>query len=136
MKLWVLFAVHFDRDWAHGLDEVIGACLDEEEAREAARRLSIGYYRDNPKDFDRVHSYELEQRGHPIHLDEDELWDVVQQAGTERVEVREVDLDVVLDVGGLTPPQRKDALRGLAALLRPFRPAAARALEEQEEEGP
>lgn len=133
MKLWILFEVLFDERYyeREGLGRALGACFDEEQAAELKRTMTIAHWRARPDSFANHFEWTLKSWGYEgvgvKDLDDETL---VMLCDDEKdhavVEVIAVDVDALPKA----KPDRRRAMAGLVALLRPWSADAAAALEE------
>jgi len=136
MKLFVLFEKVFDEYWFNeGLGRAVGACFDEEQAREIVRQHTLDFWRSSPPpaalecldDIVKAAGYRLDI------VEEPELFSLlIAQADEHDSDVLIVLQIVAVDVDALprAPEDRSIALHQLSTLLAPWAPDAARALKE------
>ncbi len=137
MKLYVLFERLYDANYWEfdGLGAALGACFDEEQAKEIARVRTLAFWRSKPPENAlKSLGYFLKHMGYGDDvIAEDELFWILLESGDDYDRALFVVVDVVaVDVTAL-PRARLDrlgALARMADLLAPWSKHAAQALRE------
>lgn len=136
MKIHLLLERRYDADFweVDGLGAAVGACFDDEQAREVVRARTLAFWRSAPRAaLDRL-AYFVDERGYDLDVvGESELfWLLLEQADDDERALFIVVEVVVVDVDALPRGRadRRDAVARLAQLLLPWSADAAWALTE------
>jgi len=136
MKVFVLFEKNINNEYweVDGLGRAVGACFNEEQAREIARERTLEFWRDPPGVALESLGYFLDEVGHDITIvtEPDRFWRLIEETDEyDRNMLMMLDV-IAVDIAALpqTSADRSDVLHALSGLLAPWAPDAARALKE------